>query len=55
MTIFEMSFLGLQFTLIKIMVTVPLFLLTEIVLETILKKDNIKYKLKARTHNNVFQ
>lgn len=48
MTIFEISFLGLPFTLVRLMVTVPLFLLTGIVLGTVLRKR--QYKLKESTN-----
>lgn len=48
MTIFEISFLGLPFTLVRLMVTIPLFLLTGIVLGTVLKKR--QYKLKESTN-----
>ena len=42
MTIFEISFLGLPFTLVRLLVTIPLFLLIGILLGTILKKRNYK-------------
>jgi len=42
MTIFEISFLGLPFPLVRLLVTIPLFLLIGIVLGTILKKRNYK-------------
>lgn len=42
MTIFEISFLGLPFTVTRLVVTIPLFLLIGIVLGTILKKKNYK-------------
>ncbi len=48
MTIFEISFLGLPFTLVRLMVTVPLFLLIGILIGTILKKRG--YKLKECTN-----
>ncbi|RLC24925.1 MAG: hypothetical protein DRH21_04700, partial [Deltaproteobacteria bacterium] len=48
MTIFEISFLGLPFTLVRLMVTVPLFLLIGIFMGTILKKRG--YKLKKCTN-----
>lgn len=44
MTIFEISFLGLPFTLVRLLVTIPLFLLAGIFLGTILKKR--QYKLR---------
>lgn len=44
MTIFEISFLGLPFTIIRLLVTIPLFLLIGIILGKILKNRN--YKLK---------
>jgi len=44
MTIFEISFLGLPFTVVRLMITIPLFLLIGIIFGTILKKRN--YKLK---------
>jgi len=44
MTIFEISFLGLPFTVVRLMVTIPLFLLIGIFFGTILKKQD--YKLK---------
>ena len=47
MTIFEISFLGLPFTIVRLLVTIPLFLLNGIVLGTILEKKN--YKLKDST------
>ncbi len=42
MTIFEISFLGFSFTLVRLLVTIPLFLLIGIALGTILKKRNYK-------------
>jgi len=48
MTIFEISFLGLPFTIVRLMVTVPLFLLIGIAFGIILKKRN--YKLKEYTN-----
>jgi len=48
MTIFEISFLGLPFTIVRLMVTIPLFLLIGIVFGTILKKRD--YKLKESTN-----
>jgi len=48
MTIFEISFLGLPFTLVRLMVTIPLFLLIGIILGTVLKKR--QYKLKECTN-----
>ncbi len=47
MTIFEISFLGLPFTTVRLLVTIPLFLLIGIVLGTILKNRN--YKLHDRS------
>ncbi len=47
MTIFEISFLGLSFTITRLLVTIPLFLLIGIILGTILK--NKKYKLIEST------
>jgi len=47
MTIFEISFLGLPFTIVRLLVTIPLFLLIGIVLGTILEKKN--YKLQDST------
>lgn len=44
MTIFEISFLGLPFEVMRLIVTIPLFLLIGIVFGTILEKRN--YKLK---------
>ncbi len=44
MTIFEISFLGLPFTAVRLLITVPLFLLAGIFLGTVLKKRN--YRLK---------
>ena len=40
MTIFEISFLGLPFTIVRLMVTIPLFLLIGILMGVILKKKN---------------
>lgn len=48
MTIFEISFLGLPFAIVRLMVTIPLFLLIGIVFGTILKKRD--YKLKECTN-----
>jgi len=48
MTIFEISFLGLPFTLVRLMITIPLFMLTGIVLGTVLRKR--QYKLKESTN-----
>ncbi len=42
MTIFEISFLGLPFTLTRLAVTIPLFLLAGIIFGTILKKRGYK-------------
>lgn len=42
MTIFEISFLGLPFTIVRLMVTIPLFLLIGILMGEILKKKNYK-------------
>jgi len=42
MTIFEFSFLGLPFTLVRLMVTIPLFLLIGILMGAILKKKDYK-------------
>jgi len=47
MTIFEISFLGLPFTLARLMVTIPLFLLIGITLGTILNKKNYKLNIKS--------
>lgn len=45
MTIFEISFLGFSFTFVRLMATIPLFLLIGIVFGTFLKKRN--YQLRA--------
>ncbi len=42
MTIFEMSFLGLPFTLVRLLVTIPLVLLVGIVMGNFLKRRNYK-------------
>jgi uncharacterized membrane protein YraQ (UPF0718 family) len=42
MTIFEISFLGLPFTLVRLMVTIPLFLLIGIILGAVLRKRQFK-------------
>lgn len=47
MTIFEITFLGLPFTIARLLVTIPLFLLVGIFLGAILKKNN--YKLNKIT------
>ena len=44
MTIFEISFLGLPFTLVRLMVTIPLFLLIGIMMGTVLKKRQYQFK-----------
>ena len=44
MTIFEISFLGLPFTVIRLLVTIPIFLLLGILLGTILKKKNFQFQ-----------
>lgn len=44
MTIFEMSFLGLPFTLTRIFVALPLFLFSGIVFGTILKKKAFNFR-----------
>jgi len=46
MTIFEISFLGLPFTIVRLMVTIPLFLLIGILLGSILEKRGFKFKIK---------
>jgi uncharacterized membrane protein YraQ (UPF0718 family) len=51
MTIFEISFLGLPFTLVRLLVTVPLFLLIGIFLGSILKKRGYKLKEYASAPN----
>jgi uncharacterized membrane protein YraQ (UPF0718 family) len=38
MTIFEITFLGLPFTFVRLMVTIPLFLLVGVVMGTVLKR-----------------
>jgi len=43
MTIFEISFLGLPFTLVRLMVTIPLFLLIGIVIGGLLKKRHYRF------------
>ncbi len=43
MTIFEISFLGLPFTIVRLLVTIPLFLLIGIVIGTILKNKNFQF------------
>jgi len=45
MTIFEISFLGLPFTMVRLMVTVPLFLLTGIIIGGILKKRGYRLSI----------
>ena len=45
MTIFEISFLGLPFTIVRLMVTIPLFLLIGILMGGILKKKNYELNL----------
>ena len=42
MTIFEISFLGLPFTTVRLLVTIPLFLLIGITMGAFLKKRNFK-------------
>ena len=54
MTIFEISFLGLPFTLVRLIVTIPLFLLIGILLGAILKKKDYKLNNNARTHNTQY-
>ena len=44
MTIFELSFLGIPFTLVRLLVTAPLFLVTGIVMGTILKKSGFEIR-----------
>ncbi len=46
MTIFEISFLGLPFTIVRLMVTIPLFLLIGIFLGSILEKRGFKFNIK---------
>jgi uncharacterized membrane protein YraQ (UPF0718 family) len=43
MTIFEITFLGLSFTAVRLLVSIPLFLLIGIVMGTILKKRNFSF------------
>ncbi|KQC14867.1 MAG: hypothetical protein APR63_05020 [Desulfuromonas sp. SDB] len=50
MTIFEISFLGLPFTAVRLITTIPLFLLIGILLGMFLKKRN--YKLKEISVEN---
>jgi len=45
MTIFEISFLGLPFTLIRLLITIPLFLLIGILMGKILQKKNYELNL----------
>ena len=45
MTIFEISFLGLPFTMVRLLVTIPLFLLIGIILGIILKKKGYELKI----------
>lgn len=45
MTIFEISFLGLPFTVVRLLVTIPLFLLVGIVMGKVLKARN--YRLNS--------
>ena len=49
MTIFELSFLGIPFTLVRLMVTAPLFLVTGIIMGTILKKRGFELKAGKNT------
>jgi uncharacterized membrane protein YraQ (UPF0718 family) len=51
MTLFELSFLGIPFTLVRLLVTAPLFLLTGIILGTILKKKG--FQLKSNIENGI--
>ncbi len=44
MTIFEISFLGLNFTIVRLLVTIPLFLLIGIITGSILKKRDYQFK-----------
>ena len=48
MTIFEISFLGLPFTISRLLVTIPLFLLIGIGFGTILKKYNYQFGVFAK-------
>ncbi len=43
MTIFEITFLGVSFTLTRLLVTVPLFLLVGIILGTVLDKSDFEF------------
>jgi uncharacterized membrane protein YraQ (UPF0718 family) len=47
MTIFEISFLGLPFTVVRLVVTIPIFLLLGILLGSILKKRNFKFQTQV--------
>lgn len=44
MTLFEISFLGLKFTLIRLAVSIPLILITGIIIGTILEKKDYQIK-----------
>jgi len=46
MTIFEISFMGLSFTIARLMVTIPLFLLIGILMGTVLEKKGFKLNNK---------
>ena len=45
MTIFEASFLGIKFTIIRYIVSLPLIIISSIVIEKIVKKDSIVIKI----------
>ncbi len=46
MTIFEISFLGLPFTIARLMVAIPLFLLIGILMGSFLEKRGFKFNIK---------
>ncbi len=51
MTIFEITFLGLPFTLARLLVTIPLFILIGIIMGIILKNRNFKFKISETRIN----
>ncbi len=52
MTIFEITFLGLPFTIARLLVTVPLFILIGIIMGIILKNKNFEFKTMETINND---
>jgi len=53
MTVFEASFIGLKFSLIRLFTSLPLIIITSILLEKILIKSDFKIREKATSQKNL--